>query len=54
MERLSELTVPAVGSGLDQTEIPVRQATAVGERIALALANLRLRECFAVNPSGTH
>ncbi len=44
VERLPEPLVPAVESGLDQTEMLVRQATAVGERISLALANLRLRE----------
>ena len=44
VENVSEPAGSAVEAGPDQTEILERQATAVGGRISLALANLRLRE----------
>jgi diguanylate cyclase (GGDEF)-like protein/PAS domain S-box-containing protein len=44
VEDSSEHADSAVGPGRDQAEVLERQATAVGERISLALANLRLRE----------
>jgi PAS domain S-box-containing protein len=44
VENVSEPPGSAVEDGPDQAEVLERQATAVAERISLALANLRLRE----------
>ncbi len=44
LERPSQSPSPSLGSPEDQMEAFARQAGAVGERISLALANLRLRE----------
>jgi diguanylate cyclase (GGDEF)-like protein len=44
LERPSQPPNPSLGSPEDQMEALARQARAVGERISLALANLRLRE----------
>jgi diguanylate cyclase (GGDEF)-like protein len=44
VENCPEPAGAAAEPGFDQAEVLERQATAVGERISLALANLRLRE----------
>ena len=44
LERPCQSPNPSFGSPEDQVEALARQASAVGERISLALANLRLRE----------
>jgi len=44
VENRSDPACSTAGSGPDPVEVLERQATAIGERISLALANLRLRE----------